>query len=214
MFPQAKLIQRASWPHDEWSQWFDVWNTDDFLEREELQAEGLKRSVAGIRKILSNEAAILEGRWDRIILAGISQGAATSVHTLFNLNLDLPGAEQDGNELDRPRGLAAFLGFSCRLPFPDRSLADTRKVLGLEDVPEHDEVLRNTPILLEHCVNDPLVPLTKGEHLRDSLRVLGAQVTWKQYSDGGHWFNSPAGIDDVVNFVNQHVLHRSPSEHY
>lgn len=36
------------------------------------------------------------------VLAGISQGAATNVHTLLNLNLE-------GNQV--PRRLGAFLGF-------------------------------------------------------------------------------------------------------
>lgn len=197
------MIKRAAWPQDEWSQWFDVWNTDDFQDREELQAEGLRNSVAGIRRILAREAMILNGRWNRIILAGISQGAATSVHTLFNLNLN--NAQAEGGSPDDSRGLGAFLGFSCRLPFPGRSLAETRKVLDLEDVPEHDGVIRNTPILLEHCVDDPLVYIGKGRDLRDSLEALGAQVTWKEYPDGGHWFNSPAGIDDVVEFLSRNV---------
>lgn len=206
VFPQAKLIRRAAWPRELWSQWFDVWNTNDFTDREELQAEGLRDSVAGMRKILAKEAAILRGRWDRIVLAGISQGAATSVHTLFNLKLGDIGPRDGGSSTEVPRGLAAFLGFSCRLPFPGRSLSETRKVLDLDDVPEHDDVLRNTPMLLEHCADDPLVLIEKGQDLRDSLRDLGAQVTWKQYPDGGHWFNAPAGIDDVIEFLNEYVL--------
>lgn len=200
------MIRRAAWPQDTWSQWFDVWNTNNFLEREELQAEGLRVSVAAVRKLLAREAAMLGGRWDRIILAGISQGAATSVHTIFNLNLDSANPQHVSSAIDRPKGLAAFLGFSCRLPFPDRTLAGTRKILNLDNVPEHDEVLRNTPILLEHCVDDPLVLLEKGQHLRDSLGELGAHVTWKQYPSGGHWFNTPAGIDDVVEFLSRDVL--------
>ena len=206
VFPQAKMIKRVAWPNDVWSQWFDVYNTNNFLDREELQAEGLRNSVAGIRKILAREAVTLGGRWDRIILAGISQGAATSVHTLFNLNLDGVEPVPGDSAQDRPRGLGAFLGFSCRLPFPGRSLAETRKILDLEDVPEHDDVLRNTPILLEHCADDPLVYVGKGRDLRDSLTGLGARVTWKEYPDGGHWFNAPVGIDDVVEFLNRTVL--------
>lgn len=203
VFPQAKMIKRAAWPQDVWSQWFDVFNTDNFQDREELQAEGLRNSVAGMQKILAKEAANLDGRWDRIILAGISQGAATSVHTLFNLNLKDVEPQASEDVQNRSLGLGAFLGFSCRLPFPGRSLAETRRVLDLPDVPDHDDVLRNTPILLEHCIDDPLVKIDQGRNLRDSLTTLGAQVTWKEYPDGGHWFNAPAGIDDVVEFLKQ-----------
>lgn len=203
VFPQAKMIKRAAWPQDVWSQWFDVFNTDNFQDREELQAEGLRNSVAGMQKILAKEAANLDGRWDRIVLAGISQGAATSVHTLFNLNLKDVEPQASEDVQNRSLGLGAFLGFSCRLPFPGRSLTETRRVLDLPDVPDHDDVLRNTPILLEHCIDDPLVKIDQGHNLRDSLTTLGAQVTWKEYPDGGHWFNAPAGIDDVVEFLKQ-----------
>jgi predicted esterase len=198
VFPQAGLRQTAALGSQKTSQWFDIWNVSDFSDHEELQATGLRESVTSIRRILVNEAAILEGKWDHLILAGISQGAATSVHTLLNLNI--------------PQRLGAFLGFSCRMPFPGRSLADTRGVLGLEDIGHSDEVLKNTPVLLEHCVNDPLVLVENGRVLRDSLGGFGVRVTWKEYQDGGHWFNSPMGIDDAVEFLKSHVLRGSSVE--
>ncbi|KAK7951894.1 acyl-protein thioesterase [Apiospora aurea] len=143
----------AAFPGQQMTQWFDIWNTADFSEQEDLQAVGL-------RAVLEREAAICR-----------RQGAATSVHTLLNLNLSLPqSTAQTGT-----RRLGAFLGFSCRMPFPGRSLADTRKALDLDDVPDHDEVLRNTPILLEHCVDDPVVLVGGGRNLRDTLQNFGAQ---------------------------------------
>jgi predicted esterase len=198
VFPQAPTAQPVSCAGQQWPQWFDIWNTADFSLREELQAEGLRSSVNRIRQLLAEEAALLGGRWDRVILAGISQGAATSVHTLLNLNIPQPSDGVSG-----PRGLGAFMGFSCRMPFPGRSLGDTRKVLQLDIVPAHADVLQNTPILLEHCADDPLVLIQGGRALRDSLRGFGAQVEWKEYPKGGHWFNSPNGADDVVVFLNR-----------
>ncbi|KAK7753776.1 hypothetical protein SLS62_004141 [Diatrype stigma] len=204
VFPQAPLRLCAAGPGDRIRQWFDIWNVADFGDREDLQAEGLATSVAAVRRVLAAEAAALGGRWDRLVLAGISQGAATSVHTLLNLN-----AAGSQGEQSPPRKLAAFLGFSCRLPFPGRTLAETRKVLGLHhsggEEAAGDEVLRNTPVLLEHCVDDPLVLVRNGRVLRDALRGFGMQVEWVEYPDGGHWFNSPAGIDDVVKFLNKHL---------
>jgi predicted esterase len=177
-------------------QWFDVWSVRNFAHREELSAQGLREIVPVIRRVLADEAEKLDGRWDRVILAGISMGAATSVHTLFNL--DVP-AEAGGR-------LGAFLGFCARCPFAGRSLVQMREVLGLQGVPSHDNVLRKTPILLEHCADDPLVPVHKGRELRDTLRGFGASVEWKEYPQGGHWFHSPDGIDNVVNFLTRHVL--------
>ena len=173
---------------------FDVWNVGDFAEREELQAEGLKEVVPALRRVLAAEAARLGGRWDKVVLAGISMGGATSAHILFNL--DVPGP--------RPR-LAAFLGFSCRCPFAGRALADMRAVLHLDAVPGHPEVVRNTPVLLEHCGDDPLVLVGSGRGLRDTLVEFGASVEWREYPAGGHWFNATTGMDDVVEFVKRAV---------
>lgn len=201
VFPQAPMRKCASSP-ETWPQWFDVWNVRDFAEREELQAIGLKEVIPSIRRILADEAALLGGRWDHVVLAGISMGAATSAHTLFNL--DVP-ATAGGR-------LAAFVGFSCRCPFAGKSLPEMRAVLGLQDVPEHGDVLRNTPILLEHCIDDPLVLIRNGQGMRKTLQGFGAHVTWKEYPNGGHWFNSPTGMDDAVEFLNRHVLEQDPTK--
>lgn len=194
VFPQAPPRQCASQPYQVWNQWFDVWNVRDFADREELQTPGLTESVPAIRDLLAREAAALGGDWRKVILAGISMGAATGTHVLFNLDIPQGG------------GLGAFLGFSCRCPFAGRSLQGMREVLGLDNVPSHHSVLRETPVLLEHCVDDPLVLVQNGRGLRDILTEFGAQVEWREYPNGGHWFNSPAGMNDVVNFLQQKVL--------
>lgn len=207
VFPQSKIRDCAAQPGDKWSQWFDVWDTRNFSEREELQTEGLKESVTSIRRIIMAEIAALGGRSDRLILAGISQGAATATHTLLNLDLSSqPGS--DGAQQTNPPRLAAFLGFSCRMPFASRTLAGTRRILGLEEAPtaDDDSVIRHTPVLLEHCSDDVTVPVGHGRTLRETLRGFGADVTWREYPDGGHWFRSPTGIDDAIAFINERVL--------
>ncbi|KAJ6780381.1 hypothetical protein PWT90_03525 [Aphanocladium album] len=191
VFPQAPMRKCASIP-ETWPQWFDVWDPRDFSSREELQLEGLREVIPEIRRILHDEATELGGRWDRLILAGISMGAATSVHTLFNLSVPTPEGR-----------LGAFLGFCCRCPFAGRSLEGMREVVGVAGAPSHNKVLTNTPMLQQHCVDDPLVPVANGRGLRDVLTSFGANVTWKEYPNGGHWFNSPAGADDVVAFLQQ-----------
>ncbi|ELQ40208.1 hypothetical protein M0657_005780 [Pyricularia oryzae] len=199
VFPEANKNECAAFPGQSMQQWFDIWNVQDFSNREELQAVGLRKSVGLIRGVIADEARALGGRYDRVFLAGISQGAATSVHTLLNLNIPPPA------EGGASRGLAAFLGFSCRMPFPGRTLSDTRKILGLDDVPSDDVTIKNTPILLEHCIDDPLVLVGNGRVLRDTLRGFGATVHWLEYPDGGHWFNSPAGITDAAAFLT-HII--------
>ncbi|KAK5658472.1 hypothetical protein OQA88_1861 [Cercophora sp. LCS_1] len=196
VFPQAPERELASSPGTKWPQWFDVWNVSDFADREDLQAVGLREVIPAIQGLLADEATLLDGRWDRIILAGISMGAATSVHVLFNLDIPPAGGGR----------LAAFLGFSCRCPFAGRDLAGMRSALGLKGAPGHGYVLCNTPALLEHCADDPLVLVRDGQRLRDTLRGFGMQVEWKEYQSGGHWFNSPDGMDDAVEFLTRHVL--------
>lgn len=144
------------------------------------------------------------GRWDRLVLAGISMGGATSVHTLFNLDVPTGGSTSSGR-------LGAFVGFSCRCPFSGRTLAQMQEILGLDLASTavaaggSSAVLRNTPMLLEHCVDDPVVPVANGRALCETLRGFGAQVDWKEYPSGGHWFNSPSGMDDVVSFLRKHL---------
>jgi acetyl esterase/lipase len=55
-------------------------------------------------------------------------------------------------------------------------------------------------------VDDPLVLIENGRGLRDTLRGFGAQVEWREYAVGGHWFQAPEGIDDVIEFLNRVVL--------
>ncbi|KAF7538902.1 hypothetical protein G7Z17_g12532 [Cylindrodendrum hubeiense] len=202
-FPSLRWVfpePAAAKPGERSCQWFDIWNVTDFADREELQAPGLRASVTRILKVIEREAVALGGRWDRIVLAGISQGAATSVHTL--LNLSVPSYPLDPKGDAHPRHLAAFLSFSARMPFPGRSLANTRAVLQLDGEPvAHEDVLHKTPMLLEHCVDDPLVLVTNGRILRDTLTGFGADVTWREYPDGGHWFNSPTGMEEAAAFL-------------
>ncbi|KAG5921501.1 hypothetical protein E4U42_005837 [Claviceps africana] len=171
-------------------QWFDVWNVRDFSDNEELQLAGLREVVPQIRDLLAREAARLGGRWDRVVLMCISMGSATSVHTLFNLDVPTP-----------ERRLGAFVGFSGRCPFAGRSLDEMRRLLGLEACPAHGDVLVNTPMMLQHCVDDPLVKIDWGRRQCEVLRSFGATVTWCEYPDGLHWMNSPEGTDHVVEFL-------------
>ncbi|KAI2617908.1 alpha/beta-hydrolase [Hypoxylon sp. NC1633] len=194
VFPQAPTRKCASLP-ETWPQWFDVWDARDLALNEDLQAAGLREVVPALRRLLADQAALLGRRWDRLVLAGISMGGASGAHVL--LNLDVP-AEAGGR-------LGAFLGFSSRCPFAGRGLTGMRQVLALDGVPADDRVIRNTPVLLEHCADDPLVLVQNGRGLRDTLRECGAQVEWREYSDGGHWFHSPTGMDDAVEFLNKHL---------
>lgn len=61
--------------------------------------------------------------------------------------------------------------------------------------------LISTPILIEHCQDDEVVPIGNGARMRDLLVRLGISVEWHDYEDGGHWINEPQGVDDFVRFL-------------
>ncbi|KAI1412703.1 alpha/beta-hydrolase [Hypoxylon sp. FL1857] len=201
VFPQAeeRLVETSG---ETWNQWFDVWNILDMTDREELQAVGLSASVEALRRIVRREAKSVGGL-DRVVLAGISMGGATAVHTLLHLSAEDGHGEVVDTENDVPPRLAGIMAFCSWLPFPGGSLEETREVLGLEEFldSESDKMVRNTPAFLSHCADDPLVFVEYGRQLRDGLVGFGMDVEWHEYPDGGHWINSPQGIDDAVEFL-------------
>ncbi|OTA99955.1 hypothetical protein M426DRAFT_76064 [Hypoxylon sp. CI-4A] len=205
VFPQAEEREAVT-SGEVWNQWFDIVNILDPLDGEDEQLLGLRASVESIRRIVRREARAVGGL-EKIVLAGISQGGAAAVHALLHLG----GLEDDGNGEGEDEGrLCALMAFSAWLPFPGGSLEETREVLGLEgddddevnkSQSDNDELVRNTPAFLGHCADDSLVFVEFGQQLRDSLRGFGMNVSWNEYSEGGHWIKSPKGVDDAVAFL-------------
>ncbi|KAI1385336.1 alpha/beta-hydrolase [Hypoxylon trugodes] len=218
VFPQAEP-RLAETLGEVWPQWFDIWNTLDMTDREDLQAFGLRGSVASIAKIVRREARSVGGM-HRVVLAGVSQGGATAVHTLLHLDGKPEGGEveeiEDETAAPPPKKLCALMVFSSWLPFPGGSLDETREVLGLEllaprrepsegaeegEVDNQDEVVKNTPAFLGHNSDDPLVFVEFGRQLRDGLKSFGMDVQWREYNKGGHWINVPDGVNDAIEFL-------------
>ncbi|KAM7194432.1 Phospholipase/Carboxylesterase family protein [Naviculisporaceae sp. PSN 640] len=202
VFPSSELRKPARFPNTTMSQWFDTWDVGNLSYREELQMPGLAESVASILAIYEEELGKLGGDSRRLVLAGISQGGAVVMHTLLNLQTDSYESR-----------LGGVMGFSCRFPFPGRSLSQTRKILGLVkesagesgEFEEESGLVQNTPVMIQHCLDDPLVSVDTGRQVRDTMTRFGAQVTWKEYPVGGHWIRSPEGIDDAVAWLRSHV---------
>jgi len=99
---------------------------------------GLRHSVEIIRELIKAEAEDLGEDYGRIVLAGISQGAAVGVHTLINLVLagmhdHSPGAIVIDSEGAQGVGLGAFVDFCARLLFSGRKLQDMRDVLQVKE---------------------------------------------------------------------------------
>ncbi|KEQ67654.1 alpha/beta-hydrolase [Aureobasidium melanogenum CBS 110374] len=82
--------------------------------------------------------------------------------------------------------IGGYLGFCTWLPFHDEVKS---------------EALSSTPISPEHNKDDEVISIDNGESMREVLQHLGPKVTCRTYGTGGHWFNEPRGIDDLIAFL-------------
>jgi phospholipase/carboxylesterase len=123
----------------------------DAGERREDEA-GVRESQRQITALIGREATRGNSA-DRVILAGFSQGGAMALHV----------------GLRHPERLAGVIALSCFLP-----LAGT--VAG-----EASAANRETPFLMAHGTQDPLIPVARGRQARDLLLSLGYQVQWHEY---------------------------------
>jgi lysophospholipase-2 len=110
---------------------------------------------------------------ERVILAGISQGCATAIYTIITREVRLGG----------------FFGLCGWLPVIEQELQ-----LG---------VWQETPVLLQHCEDDLVVPVENGKSLTARLKHMGMQVRWECFEDGNHWLNEPQGMDGIVRFIKE-----------
>lgn len=100
---------------------------------------------------------------ERFVLGGFSQGAMLSLEVALALAGRAPSA--------RPAGLVLWSG--TLIAEPDwRRLASDGRFKGL-------------PVVLAHGRQDPLLPFSQAEVLREVLVGAGADVTWVPF-DGGH----------------------------
>jgi predicted esterase len=78
VFPTARDRWAVAFEEDICA-WFDAYSLTNIQERQELQVEGLRESVAHILGILETEIAQLDGDASCVYLGGISQGMATAL---------------------------------------------------------------------------------------------------------------------------------------
>ncbi|MCJ1388171.1 hypothetical protein MMC18_001016 [Xylographa bjoerkii] len=184
--------------------WFDVSSIADRSLGEDEQVEGLRESTIYLCKLIREEMALLERLGhgsDNLALWGFSQGSAMGIWVLWN---------------GSPK-LGAFVGMSGWLPFR-RQIDEV--VTGAEDqdgqriraldcmkhaVPgcpaSENQAAFATPVFLGHGVQDVKVRTQWGEEMRDSMKALGMDVTWKGYGDLEHWYEVPLEIDDISDFL-------------
>jgi len=129
--------------------WYDISEID--LQRRHDEA-GVRRSAAQVAQLLAREHE--RGvPWNRIVLAGFSQGGAVA---LFQ-------------GLRNPERLAGLVALSTYMV-----VAET---LDQEASPAN----RDVPIFQAHGTLDPMVPIARGEAARDELMRRGYPVDFQTY---------------------------------
>lgn len=198
------------------SQWFDVWDLATPDDREALMIPGLQESIRQILEIIQEEAKVIH--LERIILGGISQGCATALLTLLSSEI----------EVGAFIGWCSWLPFQKRikcLPTGDseNKEAITQHIRTILQMPTSEDTnnpssdslataldsltlgkkssVNKTPVFLAHSRDDETVPFAQGQDLEQTMNLLGFDVTWKEYEEGGHWIQPKHGVDDMVSFL-------------
>lgn len=129
--------------------WYDISEID--LQRRHDE-RGVRRSAEQVKALLQREHE--RGvPWNRIVLAGFSQGGAIALFAA----------------LRHPERLAGVLALSTYL------------VVGESLSAEASAANRDVPILQAHGSRDPMVPLARGEAAHAALQELGYAIEFHSY---------------------------------
>lgn len=231
IFPTSKKRRSTAFGRAMLRQWFDIRSLDDPSYRQDGQLKGLVESSQEIREILDEELKKISHQ--NIILGGLSQGCATALCCLLSLNFPLGGfigmsgwlpfqkeieaaaRDEDDSSDDNP------FGSDTEDPFEhsegeegpviqdpiSRVINLTRDLLCLDKLENTSKTNSPllTPVFLGHGEADDKVKPCYGKSAYETLVAGGFQVTWKCYSDQGHWYKIPDEIDDLVKFIREQV---------
>ena len=133
--------------------WYDVLTLD----------RGGPQDEAGIRESGRTLEMLIEREhergipYDKIVLAGFSQGGAIAQHTALRY----------------PHTIAGLMVLSTWLPLGD--------FFDEEVVQNEAAQTRELPIFMAHGTFDPMLPLALGQHSRAALEQAGYKVEWYEY---------------------------------
>jgi phospholipase/carboxylesterase len=129
--------------------WYDIIGRD-LMDQED--GSGIHKSAAAIVELIEKEAS--RGiAYDKIVLAGFSQGCAMVLHIGLRF----------------PHKLAGIIALSGYLP-----LATSVNI-------EKHSANANTPIFMAHGIYDPVVALDRAQASYAMLGKMGYQVDWNEY---------------------------------
>lgn len=129
--------------------WFDIYNLGSTARED---ARGITNMAPMIENLIEREHE--RGvPYERIVVAGFSQGGALALHVALRF----------------PHRLAGIMGLSTYLPLRARLAA------------ERGAANTKTPVFLAHGRHDTVLDFTFGTTSRDLLLKLGYSVEWREY---------------------------------
>lgn len=129
--------------------WYDIIGRN-LMDQED--AQGIQKSAASIVQLIEREAS--RGiAYNRIVLAGFSQGCAMVLHIGLRF----------------PHKLAGIIALSGYLP------------LAMSANTEKNSANQNTPIFMAHGEYDPVVIPERAQTSYALLEKMGYQVSWNEY---------------------------------
>ncbi|KAI9356503.1 Alpha/Beta hydrolase protein [Zopfochytrium polystomum] len=201
VFPSAKPRWSSAF-QETMNEWFDLPSLADVHADPERQAEGLIDAVNFLKRLVESEVTLQSGRWERVIIGGVSQGMATAVAAWIKEGWSIR--------------LGGFIGFSGWVPEVELGSAGLCPQKGDGEGRQHADEKRVPPLLLVgHGVDDAWVDVQFGREAfarLDGLRIEGwgssslsrchpqEAPRWREYSGAdqeGHWLKEPEALEDI-----------------
>jgi phospholipase/carboxylesterase len=133
--------------------WYDVMSLDRSGPQDEA---GIRESAEALRSLIEREHEC-GVPYERIVLAGFSQGGAIAMHTAMRF----------------PQRLAGLMSLSSWMPL--------ETTIEKEVIQSPATQPRDLPVLMAHGTFDPMLPLAAGQHARDIMQKAGFEVQWHEY---------------------------------
>ncbi|KAI5307477.1 hypothetical protein KEM55_008184 [Ascosphaera atra] len=193
-----------------------------------ISMSDLRESMMYMTALLRREVQLLDGKMERIVLGGLSQGMVAALWTVVC-----------AAGLLQPSGLGRLggvIGLSGWLPEVDAIettkqtiieahpeldndakqrlfreaipplLAEKLSLEGYVSTPERTEAMLSTPVLLLHDTYDCWLPASLSRRANKVLNELGMDVERKEYEgaeNSGHWIKEPESFDAMRIFLDR-----------
>jgi lysophospholipase-2 len=203
VFPSAKARLSSIFSKDQQG-WFEISSLQHTDYNQHLQLEGLKDAIPFVSKLMKQEAEKVGG-YQKVVLAGIDQGAATALPVLLCGGKRLGGFVGINGWMPFEGKVETILGFweGFKSVHVARNTAGVMQI-KLDQAYEDIKAVLGTPVFFGHGVDDKWVHIGSGEQAAAILKQMGMKTTWKEYEgaeEEGHWLKESEEYDDIVEFL-------------